>query len=73
MIFIQDSTKDDISTLSQLFEILFQIPDDIVQIKRTVSDIIDATSSILSNNTDLLIKCFQYLIKGLDNKLLISI
>ena len=55
-----------------LFHTMFDIPKEYIQITRTVTDIIDNCSSILSQDKDLLFKGFNYLINGLDNNLVIK-
>jgi len=55
-----------------LFHTIFDIPKEYIQIIRTVTDIIDSCSDILSYNKDLyflLFKGFNYLINGLENSL----
>ena len=52
-----------------LFHTIFDIPKELVQIIRTITDIMDNCSKILSQDKDLLLKGFKYLVNGLDNKL----
>ena len=46
------------------------MPQEFTQIIRTVTEIMDNCSGIISDSKDLVIKGFQYLIKGLDNNLI---
>ncbi len=64
----------DLSFLDPLFETIFEIPDSFVQIKRTVTDVLDDLGSIrvLSHKTNILMKSFNYLLQGLDNPLTLS-
>ena len=55
-----------------LFHTMFDIPKEYVQIIRTVTDIIDNCSSLLSKDKDLLFKGFKYLINGLDSDLVVK-
>jgi len=38
----------DLTFLDTFFSILFEIPEDLIQIKRTVTDILDETSQLLT-------------------------
>ena len=66
--------KDDSSfdNVEILFHTMFDIPKEYVQIIRTVSDIIDNCSCLLSKDKDLLFKGFKYLINGLDSDLVMK-
>ena len=55
-----------------LFYTIFDIPKQYIQIMRTVTDILDNYSQILSENKELLLKGFKYLIDGLKNNLIIK-
>jgi len=55
-----------------LFHTFLEIPKEYIQIIRTVTDIIDSCSEILSYNKDLLFKVFKYLINGLENELTLN-
>ena len=55
-----------------LFHTFLEIPKEYIQIVRTVTDIIDSCSDILSYNKDLLFKVFKYLINGLENELTLN-
>ena len=55
-----------------LFHTMFDIPKEFTQIIRTITDIIDNSAGFLSENKELLDKGFQYLIKGLDNNLIVK-
>ena len=52
-----------------LFHTIFDIPKEFVQIIRTITDIMDCCSEILSSSKELLTKAFKYLVNGLDNSL----
>ena len=53
-----------------IFQYIFDVPQEFTQIIRTVTEIMDNCSGIISDSKDLVIKGFQYLIKGLDNNLI---
>ena len=55
-----------------VFYTMLDIPKEYVHIIRTVTDIIDNCSFILSQDRDLLFKGFKYLENGLDNNLVIK-
>ena len=55
-----------------VFYTMLDIPKEYVHIIRTVTDIIDNCSFILSKDRDLLLKGFKYLENGLDNNLVIK-
>ena len=55
-----------------VFYTMLDIPKEYVHIIRTVTDIIDNCSFILSQDRDLLLKGFKYLENGLDNNLVIK-
>jgi hypothetical protein len=62
----------DISSLDTVFDTILDIPESFVQIKRTVTNILDEMKSKLSQRPNLLMKSFNYLLAGLENPLLIS-
>jgi hypothetical protein len=51
---------------------MFEIPSQYIQIIRIVTDILDNCSSILSQDKDLLLKGFKFLLNGLNNDLVIK-
>ena len=55
-----------------IFKYIFEIPQEYIQIVRTITEILDNCSGILSDSKELVIKGFQYLIKGMDNNLIIK-
>ena len=55
-----------------LFHTMLEIPSQYIQIIRIVTDILDNCSSILSQDKDLLLKGFKFLLNGLDNDLVIK-
>ena len=55
-----------------IFQYIFDVPQEYTQIIRTVTEIMDNCSGIISDSKDLVVKGFKYLIKGLDNKLIIK-
>ena len=55
-----------------LFHTMFEIPIQYIQIIRVVTDILDNCSSILSQDKDLLLKGFKFLLNGLNNDLVIK-
>ena len=55
-----------------LFHTMFEIPSQYIQIIRIVTDILDNCSSILSQDKDLLLKGFKFLLNGLNNDLVIK-
>ena len=67
-----DSEEPYFENVLTLFYTIFDIPKEYSQIIRTVTDIMDNSAGILSENKELLSKAFQYLINGLDNNLIIK-
>ena len=68
-----DVQSEPLENVIILLYTIFEIPKEFIQITRIVTDIIDICSNIiLSNNKDLLLKCFKYLINGLENNLIIK-
>ena len=55
-----------------LFHTMLEIPSQYIQIIRIVTDILDNCSNILSQDKDLLLKGFKFLLKGLNNDLVIK-
>ena len=55
-----------------LFHTMFEIPSQYIQIIRIVTDILDNCSNILSQDKDLLLKGFKFLLNGLNNDLVIK-
>ena len=69
------NTKDkNFENVKIIFFTMFDIPKKFIQIIRTVSDIIDncSNSSIFTDDKELLLKGFQYLIEGLNNNIVIK-
>jgi hypothetical protein len=62
----------DTSFLTDLLQTFFDIPDNFVQIKRTVTDALDEVAYLLSDKQNLLFSAFTYLIKSLDNEIISS-
>jgi hypothetical protein len=64
--------QGDISFLDTLLQTFFEIPENFIQIKRTVTDVLDEVAYLLSHNPTLLFKSFNYLIQSLDNPIISS-
>jgi hypothetical protein len=62
--------QSDTNFLNDLLNTFFDIPH--LQIKRTVSDILEDISGVISTNEALLFRSFTYLLENLDNELIIS-
>lgn len=69
---IAKNISSDLNNTKSLINIFFEIPDDLIQIKRTITNILDELGSVLSTDTEILIKSFNFLLCGLDNPLLKS-
>ena len=66
------NTQNDLSFLDTLFDTMFEIPDNLTQIKKKVSDVIDEIGNVLSKRPSILMKAFNYLLVSLENPLLTS-
>lgn len=64
--------KGDLSFLDTLFDTLFEIPENLLQIKKKVTDVIDEIGNTLSQRPNILMKAFNYLLAGVDNSLISS-
>ena len=58
--------------LNIVFDTIIDIPKEFVQIIRTITRIIEDAPEGIFNEKNLLLKCFKYLVDGLDNKLLLK-
>ena len=58
-----------IENVSILFYTIFDIPKEFAQITRTITDIIDNCPKLFSSDKKLLLKAFNYIVIGLENKL----
>jgi hypothetical protein len=65
-------SKGDLSFLDTFFDTLFEIPENLTQIKKEVTDVIDEIGNTLSHRPNILMKAFNYLLAGVDNPLLSS-
>jgi hypothetical protein len=66
------NTNEDLSFLDTIFETIFEIPENLIQIKKTVTNVIDELGNILSLKPNILMKAFNYLLVGLENPLILS-
>jgi len=64
--------KKDLSFLDALFDTIIEIPENLVQIKKTATDVIDEIGSVLSYRPNIVMKLFNYLLAGLENELTTS-
>ena len=71
---IKDKEKNEkiFDNLNIVFYTAIDIPKEFVQIVRTITRIIEDSPEGLFCEKDLLLKCFKYLVDGLDNKLLLK-
>ena len=59
----------DSNLLEEILLTVMEVPIDLIEINRTVTNFIDVVSDILNLLPEVLKTCFQYLVKGLDNPL----
>lgn len=64
--------KEDLSFLDTLFDTFFEIPENLLQIKKKVTDVIDELGNSLSSRPIILLKGFNYLLSGLENEIISS-
>ena len=62
----------DLSFLETLLVTFYEIPSNFIQIKRTVTDVLDRIAKLLSKNPNLLYKSYTYLLQGIDDPLIFS-
>jgi hypothetical protein len=58
--------------LDALFDTIFEIPENLIQIKRTVTNVLDEMGYILTLKPNILMKAFNYLLVGIENPLIMS-
>jgi hypothetical protein len=65
--------NSDMAFLDTIFDTMFEIPENILQIRKKVADVIDEMGSKLSKRPQILMKAFNYLMAGTDNPLVSSL
>jgi hypothetical protein len=68
----KENNKKIFDNLIILFYTIIDIPKEFVQIIRTVTGIIEDCPTGIIHEKNLLLKCFKYLVEGLDNKLILK-
>ena len=68
----KENNKNIFDNLNTVFYTIIDIPKEFVQIIRTITRIIEDSPEGIFNEKNLLLKCFKYLVDGLDNKLLLK-
>ncbi len=64
--------NSDLVFLDTIFDTMFEIPENLLQIRKKVADVIDEMGSMLSKRPQILMKAFNYLLLGTDNPVVSS-